>query len=628
MKIPPVHVALPVALAFLLACPGNSFATAVEQSTNALKQEALPGNGSAHHEDPVKGHAQAEDALLQAKRSGESAMERLALRSLAAADHQMGLHADALRYSLQALDISTASGDPKAMAQDLHSVSQAYLLNGMVDKALEEMRNSLALLLPTQDDRLIAAAYRSLLSTLMQAERFEEVLRSADLAIKKAQQVGDELEEGRERLTFGERLIAQKKYHDALPYVSSASSHFINGNEPEQLDLHVDLCAIYTGIGMHAQAEKQLARVQELSSSKDGWDVRERVAKLRFELARSMGQWEEALVLLETLKAQEDSVRDSQRTAQEAKMRMTYQLDRKEKDNELLREENARRAELLSGQELHNRYLLGGVVLLLVLAAALVITSRYNWRMAQRVRLKNEVIRRQNEEIHSKNLELQRQNMRLAETLLSEEEKEMMIKEIHHRVKNNLQVVDSLLHIQGAGSNDPQVLKILKEAQGRIRSMAMVHEHIYRSGGSDIGTLQEYFDKLVRNILVAHGSHDRISVSVNARIACFSPETLMPLTLVVNELFTNSVKYAFEGVDQGQISIVVRAAGAGYELLFSDNGIGLRNRLNGSGGSSFGMELVRMLAEQLNGEVRFLKGEGTTVSLTFAPEPVLLRVAS
>jgi two-component sensor histidine kinase len=334
------------------------------------------------------------------------------------------------------------------------------------------------------------------------------------------------------------------------------------------------------------------------------------------------------LLILEELDRQRDSVHTSQVSAQEARLRMNYQLDRKEQDNADLREENARRAELLSGQRLSNRWLIGTLIVLVALTLALVFTSRYAWRMVRRMGLKNEVIRRQNEEIHGKNLELQRQNMRLAETLLSEEEKEMMIKEIHHRVKNNLQVVDSLLHIQGVGSDDPMVHRMLKEAQGRIRSMALVHERIYRSGGQSSGNLQDHLSNLVRNILVAHGCHDRISVQVEAPVISFGTETLMPLTLVVNELFTNSVKYAFPGTDSGRISIVVRPAGVGYELLFSDNGVGLDERRSGGSAPSFGLELVQMLAEQLNGEVRFLKGQGTTVSLTFVPEPATLRVAS
>ena len=86
------------------------------------------------------------------------------------------------------------------------------------------------------------------------------------------------------------------------------------------------------------------------------------------------------------------------------------------------------------------------------------------------MKLKNAVVKKQHDEILAKHLELQRQNLRLAEAITSEEEKEVMIKEIHHRVKNNLQVVDSLLHIQGINMADPVVGKVLREAQGRIRS--------------------------------------------------------------------------------------------------------------------------------------------------------------
>jgi two-component sensor histidine kinase/tetratricopeptide (TPR) repeat protein len=633
MKKIPVRVALPVAMTLFLLLPGpgadasGSNSPATDRSAQAHR--SLRDAQDLIQRDPVKGHATAEEALEHAEVSGDPKVERLALRAMADADMQMGSYAEALRTAMRALDLSTELGDPLLMAADLRTVSEAYLSNGMPDRAISEARNALALVLPTQKAPVIATAHRSLLSLLMRAGHYDEVLRAADGAIHRAQEQGDRIEEARLRLLVGESLIAQRNFHDALPYVTGAGRELRStGERLEKIAYHVAMCEIHMGIGLLKEADEHLAIVNSLTEEGDCWPIREQRLELRYQLTRASGDWKEAVLLLEDLGSKRDSVRVSQVAAQEARLRMTYQLDRKEQDNEDLRQENARRAELLSGEKLSNRWLIGGLLVMVGLALALVFTSRYAWRMLLRMRLKNEVIRRQNEEIHGKNLELQRQNMRLAETLLSEEEKEMMIKEIHHRVKNNLQVVDSLLHIQGVGSDDPMVHRILKEAQGRIRSMALVHERIYRSGGQGSGNLQDHLSNLVRNILVAHGCHDRISVQVEAPVVSFSTETLMPLTLVVNELFTNSVKYAFPGTDSGRISIVVRPAGVGYELLFSDNGVGLDERRSGGSAPSFGLELVQMLAEQLNGEVRFLKGEGTTVSLTFVPEPAALRVAS
>jgi two-component sensor histidine kinase len=579
--------------------------------------------------DAVEAHGHARTALSFAERSGNAALEHRALRCMAEAEERMGLFAEFMKTTLRALQLSQSMGDPKAIAEDLRELSSAYLLNAMPEKAVEEARNSLAMILPTQSGAVVEEAQRFLIHTLLQAGRHDEVLRTSERCLQRARERGDGMEEARLSHLVGASLLAQRKYYDAITYLSKAERPISSaGTALERFTLRSDIAEAYIGMKRPKEAIAHLAQGDELLQQADTWHNRHRLTDLQYQLALAQGRWEEALTLLKRIKDQGDSVNLARLDIQMARMQVTYQLDQKEQDNADLRTENARHAELIASEQLNNKYLLGMLVLLTILVTALFFTSRHSFRMVRRMKLKNEVIRKQHDEIHGKNLELKRQNMRLAETLVSEEEKEMMLKEIHHRVKNDLQVVDSLLQIQGAGCADPDVGRVLKEAQGRIRSMAMVHEHIYRTAGDTQGDLKKHMEQLTRSILVAHGSHDKISVSVEAAPFSFPTETLMPLTLVVNELFTNAVKYAFTGRESGHVTIVVRAAGEGYELLFSDDGVGIENGTGSLRARSFGMELVEMLAGQLNGGVRFLKGQGTTVSLTFAPDKVALRLAS
>jgi two-component system, sensor histidine kinase PdtaS len=265
-----------------------------------------------------------------------------------------------------------------------------------------------------------------------------------------------------------------------------------------------------------------------------------------------------------------------------------------------------------------------------IVLVALVLTSFYTLRMFRRVRLKNAVIRRQHDEIQAKHSELQRQNQRLTETLISEEEKEVLLREIHHRIKNNLQVVDSLLSIQMGQHADPMLERQFKEAQGRVRSMAMVHETIYKATTTRQNTLREHLTKLTKSVLVTYGVHDRVSVQVDVTPISLPEDELLPLTLLVNELLTNSLKHAFEGREQGHVHVVLRPAGDRFELLFSDDGVGSRGQGEASLAerNSFGTELIGILTKQLNGELRQLRGQGTAISMVFGPPPVALRQAS
>jgi two-component sensor histidine kinase len=344
-------------------------------------------------------------------------------------------------------------------------------------------------------------------------------------------------------------------------------------------------------------------------------------------MALAQQDWKQALGHLQWIERQQDSLQRSQVALKVAALQEEYRSERAEQDNALLRDQNEQQQQLLAQEKRRGLLVMTLAAALLLLTVALFIMSRYLMRNTRRLKLKNEVVNRQRAEIEEKNLELERQNLRLKESLISEEEKEIVIKEIHHRVKNNLQVVDSLLSLRSDQMTDPQVKRLIDEARGRIRSMAQVHEHIYRTVGRGTGPLKAYLEKLTRTILATHGAHDRISVQVSAEPVQLPDDSLLPLSLVINELLTNAVKYAFRGDAVGQVNIILRPAGTGFELLFSDDGGGMGQEPILTE-RSFGLELVRVLAHQLNGELHILKGSGTTFSLTFQGEQRLLRSAS
>jgi two-component sensor histidine kinase len=351
------------------------------------------------------------------------------------------------------------------------------------------------------------------------------------------------------------------------------------------------------------------------------------ILELEYQLALVKEDWEAALHHLQDLQAHNDSLSAAQMNLKLAGLQVLHELKTKEQANAQLRDINEKQAITISDQRSSNRYLSILLAVGLLLVVALFIISRYTMKMMRRLARKNEVIRRQNEDIQSKVLELKRQNLRLAESLMSEEEKEMILKEIHHRVKNNLQVVDSLLNIQSNEVQDPISIRILREAQGRIRSMAMVHEHIYRSTGDLNSSLRIHIEKLGRSVLVAHGVHDRISIRVDTDLPAFPVETLLPLSLMLNELLTNSIKHAFNGMQAGNIRIVIKSIGDRYELRYSDDGKGFESTQGIGNSNTFGRELITILAHQLNGEVKLLPGAGVAFGMVFMPDRELARKA-
>ena len=158
--------------------------------------------------------------------------------------------------------------------------------------------------------------------------------------------------------------------------------------------------------------------------------------------------------------------------------------------------------------------------------------------------------------------------------------------------------------------------------------MALVHEHIYKCGDLSRVNVKAHIMALSSSVLKTYGLQEKVKVDMNVNYDRATLDNLIPLSLLLNELITNTAKHAFTDRDQGRISIVLRRMGEHQcELMFSDDGVGIEQQ-KFFHNDSFGLELVRTLATQLNGHIKLLKGEGTTFQLTFELDDRPLRKAS
>lgn len=198
-------------------------------------------------------------------------------------------------------------------------------------------------------------------------------------------------------------------------------------------------------------------------------------------------------------------------------------------------------------------------------------------------------------------------------------EKEALLREIHHRVKNNLQVVSSLLRLQSTYMTDPSTIRVFMETEQRVRSMALAHEQLYQSGDLGELNLERYLTKLINNL---EGSSEtigrRISVISNIEPVCTSIDTALPLGCIVTELFSNCMKHAFPNSMEGHINLnLTKRPDDQMELTVKDNGIGLKKSLDLNKPGSLGMDLIGAFTDQLHGNIDFRSDNGTTVTLLF-----------
>lgn len=195
-------------------------------------------------------------------------------------------------------------------------------------------------------------------------------------------------------------------------------------------------------------------------------------------------------------------------------------------------------------------------------------------------------------------------------------EKEFLLKEIHHRVKNNLEIVSSLLSLQAAQINDPNILNAMEESQHRVQSMSMIHQKLYMGENLAAIEMKDYFKNLSEYIVNAFAAEEHITVDVTMEKLELDVDMAIPIGLIVNELLTNSLKYAFPDNQKGTIKITLMEKGRILQLDVVDDGIGMStsNEVQGTG---FGSQLIQLLTKQLDGKMVLNTNKGTTVSIQF-----------
>ncbi|MEX0289819.1 MAG: histidine kinase dimerization/phosphoacceptor domain -containing protein [Flavobacteriaceae bacterium] len=205
-----------------------------------------------------------------------------------------------------------------------------------------------------------------------------------------------------------------------------------------------------------------------------------------------------------------------------------------------------------------------------------------------------------------KNKQLQKQN----------EEKEFLLKEIHHRVKNNLEIVSSLLSLQSAQINDTDITESIQKSRQRVQSMSMIHQKLYQGKSLAAIEMKDYFVNLGNYLINSYGAGDRIELHCEMDPLELDVDMAIPIGLIVNELLTNAMKYAFPQNRKGIINISLKEIDNILQLTVRDNGIGRRQTQRGTG-TGFGTQLIELLTRQLDGKMQLNAKKGTVVSFEF-----------
>ena len=216
----------------------------------------------------------------------------------------------------------------------------------------------------------------------------------------------------------------------------------------------------------------------------------------------------------------------------------------------------------------------------------------------------------------------QRQKSDNQQIVKQSEELKMLMREVHHRVKNNLQIISAMLRMQARSVVDKSAIEALVNSENRLQTIAMVHEKLYKSENLSGVLLKDYLQELMDVLAKQHQNivpKFQFTIQDNAQLTT-NLDTAIPLGLIVNELVTNSFKYAFKELESGEINLLIgKANSSSYQLEIRDNGLGFPDGKLPKNSASLGLKLVNLFIEQLNGSLKYESNGGSQFTIIFKP---------
>lgn len=233
-----------------------------------------------------------------------------------------------------------------------------------------------------------------------------------------------------------------------------------------------------------------------------------------------------------------------------------------------------------------------------------------------------EMVKERTKELSIANEELKKEiaQRKMAQEQINEslKEKIVLLREIHHRVKNNLQIVSSLLNLQAGYITDKKILEVFKESQTRIRSMALIHEKLYQSRDLDKINFSDYIQSLIKDLFSSYRSQaDKINIKSETGEIFLEIDQAILCGLIVNELISNAIKHAFKGREEGEIIVKLQEVDGEYKIIVKDNGIGFPKDINIENSETLGLQLVTSLTSQMSGHIQIISESGTKVIISF-----------
>lgn len=513
----------------------------------------------------------------------------------------VGDYPTALDFAYQALRIAEKLNDLKQLSNIHNNIGVIYYSLGMQNKSVEYFLKSLENTIKINDQQGMAIGYLNMGTSFM--ERNE--LKKAGEFLHKSLQINKIFNQNIAIANCYSNLsnlhFLEKNIDSAFIYVKWAEEIYM------QLSDSAGIANVYIQKGNYLQSqEKYTQAINEYKIAENyinnNFDKQKEIVfytKLS-ETFAAKNDYKNAYDYFLLSANRKDKLNNEEHKKKAQEMQIRFETKRMESEiSRLQQESELRQVEITNQQNELNSNKTQRALLLLIVSLLALLLIMLVYILIGRNKL---------------NRKLSIQNTQI---IKQKEEKELLLKEIHHRVKNNLQIVNSLLRLQSNQINDEKINELFEEAQNRIITMALIHEKIYRTENLAKIDFKEYIESLSENLIKTYNLNKIIQIENKIEVEYFGIDQLVPIGLILNEILSNSFKYAFNNFSEGKIWISFFTNNEGkYSLIVGDSGKGfcLEEFENPK---SLGLELIKTFTEQLNGTIELNNQKGTEYKIVF-----------
>lgn len=531
------------------------------------------------------------ESLLLAKQMNKKSSLAISYGNIGIMESEQGNYPEGLKNQLLSLAIIESLPDKPNVDATYNNIGNIYDAMDNFQEALNYHLKALKLREENGDKDGIADSHSNMGNAYAGLGNYNEALKNDYIALKLWTELGDEVGMATSYVNLGLRFASQKKYDEALKNYFECIKHAEPIGETSN---HANACTeigiIYTYQKKYKEAQMYLDKALALAKEMESLEHIYTTYQAMSSLDSAMGNYKDALMHYKLTMAYHDSLFNQENAKKAVQLQMQYDFNKKEADAKAEQEKKDAVAAIDAKRQriIRNSTFAGlGFVMLFSL-----------------------VVYRQRNKIY-------REKKRSDQLVV---DKEMLIKEIHHRVKNNLEVISSLLELQSAGMDDGKAKAAVAEGQSRVQSIALIHHKLYRNDDVTSVEFKGFVSDLYKQVeSVFKKPGTEVEFKLDAAETKINIDAAVPLGLILNELLTNTFKYGVDGNKKNVISIELspRDNADNYVLVFKDNGPGIPVGYNLENSTSLGMRVIQLLTKQLGGQLKFYNDNGSVFEIPF-----------